>query len=145
MLLGAVLDEKVKHFLLQLRKKGGVVNTVAAAATAKALTARSSDEHLFVQPLLQNQKFQNWLNEKRNYFYNIKVEKYVIPHSMIWNFDQTPSKFAHVSNRTLDIRGTSHIAIAGMSYIKQNFSGTFFETKFCIRYCLPWFTLSSAI
>ena len=57
--MGAVLDEKVKHFLLQLRKKGGVVNTVAAAATAKALTARSSDEHLFVQPLLQNQKFQN--------------------------------------------------------------------------------------
>ena len=36
LLLGAVLDEKVKHLLLQLRKKGGVVNTVVAATTAKA-------------------------------------------------------------------------------------------------------------
>ena len=46
------------------------------------------------------------------------VEKYAIPHSMIMNFDQTPSAFAPVSSRTLDIRGTSHVAIAGMSYIK---------------------------
>ena len=35
LLLGAVLDEKVKHFLLQLRKKGGLVNTVAAAANCE--------------------------------------------------------------------------------------------------------------
>ena len=46
MLLGAVLDEKVKHILLVLRKKGGVANTVVAVATAKALIARSNDEHL---------------------------------------------------------------------------------------------------
>ena len=46
------------------------------------------------------------------------VEKYAIPHSMIMNFDQTPSKFAPVYSQTLDIRGTSHVAIAGMSYIK---------------------------
>ena len=44
LLLGAVLDDKVKHFLLQLRKKGGVVNTVVAVPTA--LIARSRDEHL---------------------------------------------------------------------------------------------------
>ena len=44
--MGAVLDDKVKHFLLQLRKKGGVVNTVVAVATAEALIARSNDEHL---------------------------------------------------------------------------------------------------
>ena len=46
------------------------------------------------------------------------VEKYAIPHSTIMNFDQTPSKFAPVCSRTLDITGTSHVAIAGMSYIK---------------------------
>ena len=34
------------------------------------------------------------------------------------NFDQTPSTFAPVSNRTLDHVGTSRVAIAGMSYIK---------------------------
>ena len=39
------------------------------------------------------------------------IEKYAIPHSMIMNFDQTPSKFAPVSSRTLDIRGTSHVDI----------------------------------
>ena len=46
--LGAVLDEKMRHFSLQLRKKGGVVNTVVAVATAKALIARSSDEYLIL-------------------------------------------------------------------------------------------------
>ena len=45
LLSGVVLDKK-KHFLLQLRNKKAVVNSVAAVATAKALIARSSDEHL---------------------------------------------------------------------------------------------------
>ena len=36
----------MKHILLVLRKKGGVANTVVAVATAKALIARSNDEHL---------------------------------------------------------------------------------------------------
>ena len=40
------MDEKVKTFLRVLRKKGGVVNTVVAVATAKALIGRSQDEHL---------------------------------------------------------------------------------------------------
>ena len=35
---------------------------------------------------------------------------------MNMNFDQIPSKFAPVSSRILNIRGTSHVAIAGMSY-----------------------------
>ena len=48
LLLGLVLDEKVKHFLLQLRKKSGVVNTVVAVATAKALIAGSRDHFKFI-------------------------------------------------------------------------------------------------
>ena len=40
------LDEKVKKFLIGLRHKGGVVNTVVANATAKALIEKSDDEHL---------------------------------------------------------------------------------------------------
>ena len=140
LLLGAVLDEKVKHFLLQLRKKGGVVNAVVVVATAKALIARSSDEHLKL-------KLTTWPKSlfKRTAFCKRTtttskpeipglakreaklllqwqaanlVEKYAIPHSMIMNFDQTPSKFAPVSSRALEIRGTSHVTIAGMSYIK---------------------------
>ena len=48
LLLGLVLDEKVKHFLLQLWKKSGVVNTVVAVATAKALIAGSRDHFKFI-------------------------------------------------------------------------------------------------
>ena len=46
LLLGAVLDENVKYFSLQQRKKGDVVNTVVAVATTKELllTMISHDE-----------------------------------------------------------------------------------------------------
>ena len=40
------LDGKAKTFLHVLRRKGGVVNSVVAVATAKALIVRSPDEHL---------------------------------------------------------------------------------------------------
>lgn len=38
-------EDKVKHFLLQLRKKGSVVNIVVANATTKALISRSNGEY----------------------------------------------------------------------------------------------------
>ena len=143
LLLGAVLDEKMKHFSLQLRKKGGVVNTVKAVATAKALITRSSDEYLKLIDL----ESTTWIKSlfrlmgfckcaattskpeipelvKREAKLLLQhqvanlVEKYAILHLMIMIFDETLSKFAPVSSRTLDNRGTSHVAIAGMSYIK---------------------------
>ena len=40
------LDETVKTFLHELRRKGGMVNTAVTVATAKALIARSTDGHL---------------------------------------------------------------------------------------------------
>ena len=40
------LDEKVQSFLHVLRRKGGVVNTVVAIATVKALITRSEYENL---------------------------------------------------------------------------------------------------
>ena len=86
LLLGSVLYENVKHFSLQQRKKGGLVNTVIAAAATEELmltmiTYDAEDLKLIdlsrhhgqrvclsrwdfakVQPLLQKQKFQNSLN-----------------------------------------------------------------------------------
>ena len=47
-LMLAKLDEKVKNFLLALRRKGGVVNTVVAIAAAKALIQKSNEDHLKV-------------------------------------------------------------------------------------------------
>ena len=40
------LDAKVQTILYVLKGKGGVINTLVAIATAKALIARSQDEHL---------------------------------------------------------------------------------------------------
>ena len=45
LMLGSI-DEKVKNFLLILRRKGGVVNPFVAIAAAEALIQKSSDEHL---------------------------------------------------------------------------------------------------
>ena len=54
-MLRAALNEKVKHFLLQLKEKGGVVNTVMANAVAKVLIARSNAENLiFNWPRIDN-------------------------------------------------------------------------------------------
>ena len=50
LLLGS-LDEKVQTFLVALRSKGGVVNTIVAVAVAKALIEKSSDESLKVLDL----------------------------------------------------------------------------------------------
>ena len=46
LLLGKVLEEKVKHFFTKIEeKRQPVVNTAVAVATAEALIARSKDEH----------------------------------------------------------------------------------------------------
>ena len=42
-----------------------------------------------------------------------KVEKHKIPHSMVINIDQTPSKYAPVSSRTLAARNSKHVSISG--------------------------------
>ena len=50
LLLGS-LDEKVQKFLVALRSKEGVVNTITAVALVKALIEKSSDESLKVLDL----------------------------------------------------------------------------------------------
>ena len=45
LMLGSI-NEKVKNFLLILRRKGGVVNSVIAIAAAQALIQKSSGENL---------------------------------------------------------------------------------------------------
>ena len=45
LMLGS-LDEKVKNFLLILRRKGGVLNSVFAIAIAQALLEKRGDKHL---------------------------------------------------------------------------------------------------
>ena len=45
-LLGNEIDKNVQEYLHMLRKKGGIINTVVAIATAKALIEQSKDEQL---------------------------------------------------------------------------------------------------
>ena len=52
---------------------------------------------------------------------------------MIMNLDQTPSRIAPVSGRTLDIKENSHVAIGGRS-IHQNKTLNTFWIKLCIFY-----------
>lgn len=149
LLLGKTIDEKVKNFLLALRHKGGVVNTVVALAAAKALIANSDQEHL---KLIQLDKtswpkslFHRMGFKKRAattgrpeipegarkeagliFHHQIveKIEKHKIPHSLIINIDQTPSKLAPASRHTLAEKNSKHVSITGSSY-KQAITATF--------------------
>ena len=103
--------------MLTLRKKGGVVNTVIANATAKALIDKSADEHLKVldlessfwaKSLFQRMGFVKRVattsrpeiptgarKEAELIFHHeivSKIENYHIPSSLVINIDQTPSK-----------------------------------------------------
>ena len=151
------LDEKIKTFLLALRKKGGVVNTVVAIATATALIEKSDDEHLKVIDLDRSSWAKSLFRrmgfvkraattarpeipagarkEAELLFHHeivSKVEKHKIPHSMIINIDQTPSKFAPVATCTLAEKNSKHISIFGSSD-KKAITATFgitFTNKF---------------
>ena len=148
LLLGTI-DEKVKNFLFTLRQKGGVVNTVVAIATAKAFIERSKDEHLKLidlescyraKSLFRRMGFVKRASttsrpeipygarkEAELIFHHdiaYKVEKFQIPESLIINIDQTLSKFAPASSRTLAKKNSKHVSIAGLSY-KKAITATF--------------------
>ena len=134
------LDEKIKKFLMAVRKKGGVVNTVVANAAANALIEKSGEEHLqgmdltkfsWAKSLFCRMGFvkraattgrpeitEGARKEAELIFHHeivSKIEKYKIPHSMVINIDQTPSKYAPVSSRTLAPRNSKHVSIFGSS------------------------------
>ena len=148
LMLGAI-DQKVQNFLAILRRKGGVVNTVVANATAQALIDQSEDEHLkninlgssswakslfhrmgFVKRTCTTSKpeIPEKAKMEAKLLYQHQIVSYVeecsIPPPLIVNFDQTPLKFAPVANRTLSAKGSKHVAITGSSF-KQAITATF--------------------
>ena len=143
LLLLGTIDEKVKNFLFALRQKGGVVNTAVAIATAKALIERSKDKHLklidleschWAKTIFRRMGFIKRASttsrpeipygarkEAELIFHHdiaYKVEKFQIPESLIININQTPSKFAPASSRTLAKKNSKHVSIACSSYKK---------------------------
>ena len=126
-----------------LRRKGGVVNTVVAIATAKALIARSQDEHLKctdLEPTSRAKSLFKRMGFKKRTCTTSKpeipelakkeaklifqhqiadhVERHSIPSSLIMNFDQTLLKYAPVANQTLARKGTKHVVVKGQSFKK---------------------------
>ena len=125
LILGSI-DEKVKNFLLILRRKGGVVNSAVAIAAAQALIQKSSDEHLKCIDLVSSSWTQS-LFRRIGFFRRMRntdkpeisdqavseakllfqhqivsiVKDDEIPETLVMNFDQTPLNYAPVSNSTL--------------------------------------------
>ena len=120
-----------------------------AIATAKALIERSDEQHLKVLDL----ELSSWAKSlfQRMGFVNRActtskpevpelakkeaglilqhqivdlIEKYQIPPSMVINIDQTPLKYAPVTNQTLVTKGSKHVVITGSSH-RQAITATF--------------------
>ena len=147
-MLGSI-DEKVKNFLLILRRKGGVVNSVVAIAAAQTLIQKSSDKHLkciglvsssWTQSLFRRMGFVRRMRttgkpeipdqavKKAKLLFQHQIVSIVeddeIPESLIMNFDQTPLKYAPVSNGTFAKKGSKHIPITGGAF-KESITATF--------------------
>ena len=116
------VNEKVCSFLQIVRRNRGVVNSVVAIATAKAIIAENDLEHLKTLDL-DNSSWTKSLFRKIGFVRQAKttskpeipkrtkneaalilhhqianlVEKYQIPSLMLINIDQTPLKYAPVS------------------------------------------------
>ena len=121
-MLGAI-DEIVRHFLVIVRRKGGVVNTVVGNVTARAFIERSNEEHLKCIDLEHSSwaksLFRRMGQVKRacttskleiprkaknevKLLFQHQIVSYVeqdsIPPSLILNFDQAPLRYARVAN-----------------------------------------------
>ena len=155
-LLGDKIDPLVQSYIKARRYKGGVVNATVAIATAKALTERypllekghlelrrSWTQSLFCRlgfvrrmkttgkvlvPVgVQREAELKFLHQIVNH-----VETHQIPHSLIINFDQTPSKYVQVSAMTMDKKSTSNVPIEDIDD-KRSITATFsitFDNEF---------------
>lgn len=137
LLLGEELDTKIQSYLKAVRLRGGQITFAIALATAEALMKNSPTSELAIdlknsywpQSLFRRMGFKkrtattgkvsvpaNVLKEMElTYLHNIvqKIERYKIPHSMVINLDQTPTKFVPGSKRTLAKVGSTSVPVAG--------------------------------
>ena len=148
LLLGPIIDEDVRKFVSALRFRGGRVSFSIAIAAAKVLVERKGDEGLrmvkfgkdWAQSLFRRMGFK-----KRSattgkviipegarkeaeilYLYDIvtKIEKYRIPSELVFNLDQTPSKYVQCSRYTMEKEGKKSVSIVG-SGDKRAITATF--------------------
>ena len=137
--------------MIALRHRDGVVNRTIAVAAVKGLIQSSSDPDLkrikintsWAQSLFRRMGFVRRMattakipipDKARKeiqlvFMHNIvqKVEKHNIPHSLIINADQAPSKYVPVGRSTLAETNVKEVPIPG-STDKRSITATFAET-----------------
>ena len=150
LMLGKV-DKKIRDFLIALRHRGVVVNSTIAITAPKGLIQSSSDPDLkrikintsWAQSLFRRMEFVRRmattvkipiLDKARKeiefvFMHKIvqKVEKHNIPHSLIINANQTPSKYVSAGRSTLAEKNVKDVPISG-SADKRSITATFAET-----------------
>ena len=131
------IDPLAQNYLNATRYKGGVVNSLVAIATAKALLKRYPRlekenlkiERSWAQSLFRRMGFVRRIKTtgkvhipvgaqkeaELKFLHQIvnQVEKYQILSSLIINFDQTQSKYVQVSSMTMAKRGETNLQISG--------------------------------
>lgn len=135
--------------LQAVRARGGVVSFTIAESVVIALIKRHPEYNLghikvtgssFAQSILRRMKFVRRFGTtgkvqisedlrqelSKSYLYGIvsKIEKHKIPHSMVLNLDQTPSKYVPTSNKTMAKQGSKTVPIKG-STDKRSITATF--------------------
>lgn len=148
LLLGPRIDEDVRKFLLALRYRGGRISFSIAVAVAKALIERSDEEGLkliefgrdWAQSLFRRMGFKKRAattgkvtipegarkEAELVYLHDIvnKIEMHEIPAELVFNLDQTPSKYVQASRYTMEKAGKKSVSIVG-SGDKRAITATF--------------------
>ena len=137
-MVGNLVEEKVRQFLMALHLKGGHVSYEIAATTAKVFISNSGIESIQNLNITGNNWGRSFLRRmgfkrrvvttgkvrvpegaKREaglqHHYRIVslVEKYNIPTELILNSDETPSKYVTVGRTTMAPSGSKRVAKAG--------------------------------
>ena len=151
LLLGS-LEEMVQRYLLGTRRKGGLISSAIAIATAKALIARYPEYNLgqinldsssrtkslfkrmgFVKRMLTTGKVEipeGAKNEARLvYLHDIVTiaEEHKVSSYLILNLDQTPLRYIPVGRQSLAKKSSKSVSIAG-STDKRSITRTFIIT-----------------
>ena len=137
LMVGPIINEKVRKFMVSLYKKGGCVSHSIAATTAIVLLSRSDDESVknvvvtttWGKSLLQRIGFQrraattskveipDSAKKKaglQHYRMTSIVEKHKIPESLVINSNQTLSKYVQVGCFTMAPKGAKKVGVAGI-------------------------------
>ena len=138
-MVGPIIDEKLRKFMVSLYKKGGHFRRSIAATTAVVLLSRTDEESVqnvvvtttWGKSLLQRVGFPRQAattseveisdsakkEEGLLHHYRITsiVQKNKIPESLVINNDQTPSKYVQVGRFTKAPKGEKKVGVAGIA------------------------------